>query len=84
MPGPAQEDVYLGLDRGLDDEPGTQAHDILDDLPELPRAVVQGVDLTTDRVGRRYSCRHGRSPPIVELVAPEGTYVRRHSHRHEH
>lgn len=50
--GPAQERVDLGLHRRLDDQPGTQARDILDDLGQLTRAVEQGVDLGTDPVGR--------------------------------
>ena len=50
--GPAQEHLDLGLHRGLDDQPGTQAGDVLDDLRQLTRPVEQGVDLATDPLGR--------------------------------
>jgi len=53
--GTAQERVDLGLHRGLDDQPGTRASDILDHLPDLTRAVEQGIDLAPDPLHRRYS-----------------------------
>lgn len=76
-----KEDVGLGLDRDLGDQPGTETGDVLDNLGQLALAVEQGIDLTTGTVGGRYSCRHGRSPSFAELVALEGTYVRRHLHQ---
>ena len=49
--GPTDEHLDLGLDRSLDNQPGPEAGDILDDLPDLTRPVEQGVDLATDPVG---------------------------------
>jgi hypothetical protein len=79
--GPAQEGLHLGLQRRLDDQPGTQAGDVLDHLAQLTLPAEQGINLGTDLLGRRYSNRHGRSPSFAELVALEGTYVRCHLHQ---
>jgi hypothetical protein len=49
--GPAQEQVDLGLHRGLDDQPGAQPGNVLDDLRQVTRPVEQGVDLATDAIG---------------------------------
>jgi hypothetical protein len=47
----AQEHINLRLDRGLNDQSGTKARDVLDDLGHLSRAVEQGIDLATNPVG---------------------------------
>jgi hypothetical protein len=41
----------LGLHRGLDYQPGTQAGEVRDDLRQLKRPVEQGVDVATDLLG---------------------------------
>jgi hypothetical protein len=74
--GPAEEHLDLGLQRRLDDQPGTEAGDVLDHLRQVTLTVEQGIDLTANAVGGRYSYRQGRSPSFAELVALEGTYVR--------
>jgi hypothetical protein len=51
--GPAQECLDLGFQRGLDDQPGTEAGDILDHLAQLTLPAEQGVDLGTDLLSRR-------------------------------
>jgi len=51
--GPAQERLHLSFQRGLDDQPGTQARDVLDHLAQLTLPAEQGVDLGTDLLGRR-------------------------------
>jgi hypothetical protein len=50
----AQELVDLGLQRRLQQQPGTQPGDVLDDRGEVPLAVEQRVDLATDLLCRRY------------------------------
>jgi len=49
--GAAEKHVDLGLDRGLNDQPGAEAAAVLDDLADLPRTVEQGVDLATGPIG---------------------------------
>ena len=51
--GPAQERLDLGFQRGLDDQPGAEAGDILDHLAQLTLPAEQGIDLGTDLLGRR-------------------------------
>jgi hypothetical protein len=46
----------VGLHRGLDDQTGAEASDVLNDLSQLTLTVEQGIDLATDTVGGRYSC----------------------------
>ena len=53
--GPTQERIDLGFQRGLDNQPGTQAGDVLDHLAQLTLPAEQGIDLGTDLLGRRYS-----------------------------
>ena len=55
-PGPAEKHLDLGLGRSLDYQPGPEAGNLLDDLPDLTRSVEQGVNLATDPVSGRYSC----------------------------
>jgi hypothetical protein len=49
--GSAQELLNFGLNRGLDQQPGTQPGHILDDLGQVPAGAEQRVDLSTDLVG---------------------------------
>lgn len=44
--------VVLGLHRGLEDQLGAEAGDVLDDLDQLTRTVEQGVELGHAAVGR--------------------------------
>ncbi|NBE97246.1 hypothetical protein GUY59_29345 [Nonomuraea sp. K271] len=43
----------LGLDGGLDDQAGTQAGDVLDDLDQITTFGEQGVDLGADGLNGR-------------------------------
>ena len=54
--GTSEEHVDLGLHRSLDDQPGAEAGDVLDDLRQVTLSVEQGVDLAPDPVRGRYSC----------------------------
>jgi len=49
--GPAEELGHLGLHRGLDDQSGAQAGDILEDLDQVTVGGEQGIDLGTDAIG---------------------------------
>jgi hypothetical protein len=54
----------------LDEDRAPGCADILDDVPELRRAVAHRVDLTADRID---GCWHRRSPPVVDVVTRNGT-----------
>jgi hypothetical protein len=49
--GPAEGLGHLGLHRGLDDQAGAQAGDVLEDLDQVTVAGEQGIDLGTDAIG---------------------------------
>jgi hypothetical protein len=64
----AEELGDLSLQRGLQDQPGAQPGDVLDDLAEVTvRVSEQGVDLGTDAVGGRYS-RASRAWSLLSRV----------------
>jgi hypothetical protein len=48
---PAEELGHLGLHRGLDDQAGAQAGDILQDPDQVTVGSEQGIDLVTDAIG---------------------------------
>lgn len=53
--GPAQELLDLGLDRGLNDQAGPQAGDLLQHLAEVVLLGEEDIDLATDLLSGRYS-----------------------------
>ena len=71
----AQELGHLSLQRGLHDQPHTQPRDLLQHLAELLLGGEQLIDLGADTLNRRYSCWHGRRPPMVSWRSL-GAYVR--------
>jgi hypothetical protein len=61
----AQERGGLSLQRGLEQQSGAEPGDLLKDVSEVSGGVgEQLVDLGTDAVNGRYSCRHGRGSPF--------------------
>ena len=79
--GPAEELGHLRLQRGLDDQPGTEASDLLQHVDQVTVTAEQGVDLGTDPLAGRYSTGHGRGSSFADCQVLKGTYVRRHLHR---
>jgi hypothetical protein len=51
LAGPAEELGHLGLHRGLDDQSGAKAGDILEDLDQVTVSGDQGIDFGTDAIG---------------------------------
>jgi len=69
--GAAEELGDLCFDRGLDDQAGTQAGDLLQGLGQVDALGEQGIDLMTDLLGGRYSYGHGRGSFLGSLAAIE-------------
>jgi hypothetical protein len=79
--GTAEELGYLRLQRGLDDQPSTEASDLLEHVDQVTVTGEQRVDLVADPPGGRYSSGHGRGSSFADWQVLKGTYVRRHLHR---
>jgi hypothetical protein len=80
VPGPAQEFLDLGLQRGLEHQPHAEPGDILKDQDEVTARSEQLVDLGADALDRRYSSCHGCRSSLVLGGSREPTPV---AHLHQ-
>src|SRR4029453_5384970 len=79
--GPTEELGHLHPQRGLDNQPGTEASDLLEHVDQVTIIGEQSVDLVADLLGGRYSSGHGRGSSFADWQVLKETHVRRHLHR---